>query len=75
VNNDEGESDVLIMSDEVHFPLAGYVNTENLRHWSDNSPGWTHEKPDRSEVVTIWYDRVLFYGSTTRSLPSIPTVS
>jgi hypothetical protein len=31
VNNDEGVLDALIISDEAHFHLSGFVNKQNFR--------------------------------------------
>jgi hypothetical protein len=54
VNNDEGVLDVLIVSDEAHFHLSGYINKQNFRYWSDKNPMQLHEKPLHSEKITIW---------------------
>jgi hypothetical protein len=54
MNNDEGVLDVLIMSDETHFYLSGYVNKQNFRYWSDNNPKQLYEKPLHCEKVTVW---------------------
>jgi hypothetical protein len=32
VDNNEGVLDVLIMADEAHFQLSGYVNKQNFRY-------------------------------------------
>jgi hypothetical protein len=54
VKNDEGVLDDLIISDEAHFHLSGYVNKQNFRYWSDNNPLQLRTKPLHSEKVTIW---------------------
>jgi len=53
VDNDEGVLDVLIMLDEAHFHLSGYVNKQNFRYWSDNNPMQLHVKPLHIEKITI----------------------
>ena len=44
----------LIVSDEAHFQLSGFVNTHNARIWSDKQPYATHEGPKTREKVTVW---------------------
>lgn len=47
-------SDLLIMSDEAHFHLSGYVNKHNMRYWSSQNPKELHHKPLHSPKVTVW---------------------
>ena len=44
----------LIVSDEAHFQLSGFVNTHNARIWSDKQPYATHEVLKTREKVTVW---------------------
>ena len=44
----------LIVSDEAHFQLSGWVNTQNARIWSDKQPYATVEGPKTREKVTVW---------------------
>lgn len=44
----------LIMSDEAHFHLSGYVNKQNFRYWAAEQPQQIHEQPLHSEKVTVW---------------------
>lgn len=54
--NDEEDnfSDKLIMSDEAHFHLSGYVNKQNYRFWGTENPQVTHEEPLHPLKVTVW---------------------
>lgn len=45
---------ILIMSDEAHFHLNGYVNKQNFRYWSEKNPEELHERPLHSPKVTVW---------------------
>lgn len=45
---------VVIMSDEAHFHLNGYVNKQNFRYWAPRNPNELHERPLHSERVTVW---------------------
>lgn len=44
----------LVMSDEAHFHLDGYVNKQNFRYWSDTNPQELHERPLHSAKLTVW---------------------
>ncbi|PSN49514.1 hypothetical protein C0J52_18947 [Blattella germanica] len=44
----------LLMSDETHFHLTGFVNKQNFRYWSDTNPHLLHETPLHSPKVTVW---------------------
>jgi hypothetical protein len=44
----------LLMSDEAHFHLSGFVNKQNFRYWSGENPQRFHEKPLHSMKVTVW---------------------
>lgn len=45
---------ILLMSDEAHFHLDGYVNKQNFRYWSVTNPQELHERPLHSSKVTVW---------------------
>ena len=36
---------IIIMSDEAHFHLRGYVNKQNCRIWRSENPKMIIEKP------------------------------
>lgn len=44
----------IIMSDEAHFHLGGYVNRQNCRQWSTENPRVIHEQPMHPLKVTVW---------------------
>lgn len=44
----------LLMSDEAHFHLSGYVNKQNFRYWATENPQQLHELPLHSDKVTVW---------------------
>jgi hypothetical protein len=44
----------IIFSDEAHFQLDGYVNTQNCRIWGAENPPVIHEKPLHAQRVTVW---------------------
>ncbi|KAJ4442800.1 hypothetical protein ANN_04393 [Periplaneta americana] len=43
----------LLVSDEAHFHLTGFVNKQNIRYWSDTNPQLLHETPLHSPKVTV----------------------
>lgn len=50
----EDENVVIMMSDEAHFHIDGYVNKQNCRYWADASPRDLHQRPLHSDKVTVW---------------------
>ena len=44
----------LLMSDEAHFHLSGFVNKQNFHYWSATNPTELHERPLHSSKVTLW---------------------
>ena len=44
----------IIISDEAHFDLGGYVNNQNCRIWSTENPHAYIEKPTHPKRVTLW---------------------
>lgn len=53
---DQGHIDInkIIFSDEAHFYLDGYVNSQNYRVWGSEKPEVTATKPLHPERVTVW---------------------
>lgn len=47
-------SSKIIMSDEAHFHLSGYVNKQNYRFWGTENPCITHQEPLHPIKVTAW---------------------
>ncbi|GFT67144.1 hypothetical protein TNCV_782991 [Trichonephila clavipes] len=44
----------ILFSDEAHFWLNGYVNTQNCRIWSEANPQVYVETPSHPEKLTVW---------------------
>ncbi|GFV77599.1 uncharacterized protein TNCV_616191 [Trichonephila clavipes] len=44
----------LIINDEAHFWLNGYVNKQNCRIWSEANPHVYVETPLHPEKLTVW---------------------
>ena len=44
----------LMISDEAHFHLSGFVNKQNFRYWATENPQQLHEEPLHSQKVTVW---------------------
>nr|CAH7747803.1 unnamed protein product [Callosobruchus chinensis] len=44
----------LIMSDEDHFHLNGFVNTQNCKIWSTQNPRAIHQHPQHPVKCTVW---------------------
>ena len=44
----------LLMSDEAHCHVSGYVNKQNCRYWATNNPHELHQRPLHSVKVTVW---------------------
>nr|CAH7733486.1 unnamed protein product [Callosobruchus chinensis] len=44
----------LIMSDEAHFHLNGFVNTQNCRMWGTKNPRSIHQHPLHPVKCTVW---------------------
>ena len=44
----------IIFSDEAHFQLGGYVNTQNCRFWGTENPRVNHEKLLHVQRATVW---------------------
>jgi len=50
--NDDGVINSLLMTDEAHFHLSGYVNKQNCRCWASENPQELHQRPLHSERLT-----------------------
>jgi hypothetical protein len=44
----------IIFSDEAHFQLDWYMNTQNCRIWDAKNPRMIHEKPLHAQQATVW---------------------
>ena len=44
----------IIFSDKAHFWLNGFVNKQNMRHWSATNPTVLLETPLHPQKVTVW---------------------
>ncbi|GFU86157.1 transposable element Tc3 transposase [Trichonephila clavipes] len=44
----------ILLSDEAHFWLNGYVNNQNGRIWSEANPQVYVETPLHPETLTVW---------------------
>ncbi|GFU13537.1 hypothetical protein TNCV_938231 [Trichonephila clavipes] len=44
----------ILLSDEAHFWLNGYVNKQNCRIWSEANPQVYVETPLHPEKQTVW---------------------
>ena len=45
---------MLMMSDEAHFHLDGYVNKQNCRFWAADNPQELHQRPLHTAKVSVW---------------------
>jgi len=52
--NDDGVISTLLMTDEAHFHLSGYVKKQNYRCWAPENPHELHPRPLHSERLTVW---------------------
>jgi hypothetical protein len=44
----------LLISDEAHFHMVGYVNKQNYKFWAANNLRELHQSPLHSAKVTVW---------------------
>jgi len=51
---DDGVFNTVLMTDEVHFHLSGYVNKQNYRYWAPENPQELHQHPLHGEKLTVW---------------------
>ena len=52
--NDSDFYQKIIFSDEAHFWMNGFVNKQNMLHWSDSNPHVLHESSLHPEKITVW---------------------
>ena len=50
----EDANAVVMMSDEAHFHLNGFVDKQNCRFWEAENPRELHQRPLHSSKVTMW---------------------
>ena len=43
----------LLMSDEAHCHVSGYVNKQNCRYWATNNPHELHQRPLHGANVPV----------------------
>jgi hypothetical protein len=53
INQNQELVNNLLMGDEAHFHLFGFVNKQNFRYWSATDPLELHERPLHSSKVTV----------------------
>ena len=55
---------VVMMSDEAHFHLNGFVKKQNCRFWAAENPRELHRRPLHSSKVTVWraVSKVVIFG-------------
>jgi|UniRef100_A0A2S2PZ44 hypothetical protein len=46
---------MVMLTDETHFYLDGFVNKQNCRYWAAENPRELHQRPLHSQKVTMWY--------------------
>jgi hypothetical protein len=54
INQNQEPVNNLLMSDEAHFHLSGFVNKQNFHYWSATNPTELHERPLHNSKVTVW---------------------
>jgi hypothetical protein len=54
INQNQEFVNNLLMSDEAHFHISGFVNKQNFRYWSSTNPIELHKRPLHSSKVTLW---------------------
>ena len=52
--NDDGVISTVIMTEEAHFHLSGYVNKQNYHYWAPENPQQLQQRPVYSERLTVW---------------------
>ena len=52
--NDDGVINTVLMIDEAHFHLSGYMNKQNYRYWAPENPQELHQHALHSERLTVW---------------------
>ena len=54
VKNNSDIVNTLLMSDETHFHVSGYVNKQKCRYWTPNNGHELHQRHRYSAIVTVW---------------------
>ena len=54
--NDDGVINALLMTDEAHFHMSGYVNKQNYRYWALENPQELHQR----NIDCLVWDRVFW---------------
>ena len=52
--NDDAVINTILMTDEAHFHLSGYVNKQNYHYWAPENPQELHKHPLHSKRLTVW---------------------
>ena len=52
--NEGSVINTVLMTDEAHFHLSGYVNKQNYCYWAPENPQELHQRPLHSERLTVW---------------------
>ena len=53
VKNNSDIVNTLLISDEAHFHVSGYVNKHNCCYWAHNNPYELHQRPLHNAKVTV----------------------
>jgi len=53
--NDDAVINTLLMTDEAHFHLSGYVNKQSCLYWAPENPQDLNQLPLHGERFTVWY--------------------
>jgi hypothetical protein len=64
VKNNSDVVNTVLMSDEAHFHMSGYVKKQKCRYWTPNNRHELHQRPLHSAKVTVWC-AVFCYGITS----------
>jgi len=51
--NDDGVINTVLITDEAHFHLSGYMNKENYHYWAPENPQELHQHPLHRERLTV----------------------
>ena len=54
LNDDDDVINTLLMIDEAHFHLSGYVNKQNYHYWAPENPQELRQCPLHSERLIVW---------------------
>ena len=51
---EENKIDLLMMSNEAHFHMHGFVNKQIFRHWATENSQMTQKNHTYAQRVTVW---------------------